>query len=190
MLESSILLRVIVRVARREDAESIASMVDDFVKGHPAQLHPRSLDELRAAYFGPNPVAEIVVAEREDGLIGMGQWTRIYDMFWSMFGGRVDWLYVRPEARGRGVAIAILAAIGDRVRRAGGEFLAGQGNDETTPLYERCAIAAGSSRDCHLSAEAFQVLADLAGRSPREIVGHLPEPTLNRVPARPRPHVS
>lgn len=164
-------------------------MVDDFVKGHPAQQHPRSLDDLRSAYFGPNPVAEIVVAEREGRLIGMGQWTRIYDMFWSMFGGRVDWLYVRPEARGRGVAIAILATIGDRVRQAGGEFLLGQGNDETTPFYERCAIATGGSRDCYLSAEAFQVLADLAGRSPRELVGHLPEPALNRVPARPRPHV-
>ena len=41
----------------------------------------------------------------------MGQWTLIYDMFWSAYGGNVEWLYVRPEHRGSGVVAAIVAEI-------------------------------------------------------------------------------
>jgi hypothetical protein len=28
------------------------------------------------------------------------------DMFWAKFGGDIEWLYVRPEARGIGIACA------------------------------------------------------------------------------------
>ena len=52
----------------------------------------------------------------------MGQWTFIYDMFWSAYGGNVEWLYVRPEHRGSGVVAAIVAEISARVRDAGGEW--------------------------------------------------------------------
>lgn len=53
-------------------------------------------------------------------------------------------------------------------------------------LYERAAMPGGSSTDVFLSAEAFQRLADLAGRPCREIVRRLPDPSLNTVPARKR----
>jgi hypothetical protein len=115
----------------------------------------------------------------------MGQWTRIYDMFWSMYGGIVEWLYVRPEHRGSGVVVAIVAEICAEVRKAGGEFLHGGGDDAVERLYERAAIGR-PTHECHLSAEAFQVFADFAGSSPREIVRGLPSSELNRVPARSR----
>ena len=59
-------------------------MVNDFVKGHPAEKHARSRSALREAYFGDAPVANLVVAVSDGRVVGMGQWTRIYDMFWSM----------------------------------------------------------------------------------------------------------
>jgi len=155
-------------------------MVADFVKGHPAENWPRSRQALRDAYFGPGPVANLIVAVQNDHVVGMGQWTRIYDMFWSMFGANAEWLYVRPEYRGRGIVAAIVAEICAQVRSAGGGFLYGGGSDEVEQLYERVAIG-GRTNSCHLSAEAFQLLADLAGMSPREIVRHLPAPELNRV---------
>jgi len=115
----------------------------------------------------------------------MGQWTLIYDMFWAMYGGNAEWLYVRPEARGRGIAAAIVAEICAQIRNAGGEFLHGGGGDKVSQLYERVAIGS-PTRECHISAEAFQVLADLAGASPRELVRCLPSRELNKVLARSR----
>src|SRR5215471_7557898 len=172
---------LVIRVACEADIESIEEMVDDFVKDHPAEKHPRSRSALREAYFGSAPVANLVVAARSGRVIGMGQWTRIYDMFWSMYGGNVEWLYVRPEHRGSGVVVAIVAEICADVRKAGGEFLHGGGDDEVERLYKRAAIGR-PTHECHLSAEAFQVFADLAGSSPREIVRRLPSWELNRVP--------
>ena len=174
-----------VRLARETDLDDVEDMVNDFVKGHPAEKHPRSRSALREAYFGDAPVANLVVAVRDGRAVGMGQWTLIYDMFWGMYGGNAEWLYVRPEYRGRGVVVAIVAEICAQVRLAGGEFLHGGGGDEAERLYERAAIGR-PTHECHLSAEAFQVFADLAGLAPREIIRRLPSLVLNRVPARAR----
>jgi GNAT superfamily N-acetyltransferase len=178
---------LVVRRAAEAELDELAAMIDDFVRGHPAEHHPRPREALRAALFGDDPVARVFVAIKHGRIVGMGQWWRIFDLFWSMHGGKVEWLYVRPEARGLGIAAAIIAAICDDVRRAGGEFLHGGSDGErVSRLYERVAIGA-PTRECFLSAEAFQVFADLAGRSPREIVRGLPAPEQNRVPAQPRP---
>lgn len=174
-----------VRPAREADLVDIEEMVDDFVKGHPAEHHSRSTSRLREAYFGVASVARLVVAVRDARVIGMGQWTLIYDMFWGVYGANAEWLYVRPEQRGRGIAAAIVSGICAEVREAGGEFLHGGGDDAVERLYERVAVGRPTN-ECHLSAEAFQVNADLAGLAPREIVRRLPGIDLNRVPARAR----
>jgi len=176
---------LIVRSAREVDLDEIEIMINDFVKGHPAERHARSRSALRDAYFSDVPVANLLVAVNHNVVVGMAQWTRIYDMFWSMYGGNVDWLYVRAEERGRGAVVVIVAEICAQVRRAGGEFLHGGGDDEVERLYERAAIGR-PTHECHLSAEAFQVFADLAGLAPREIVRRLPNTELNRVPPRQR----
>ena len=160
-------------------------MVNDFVKGHPAENTLRSPSALRDAYFGSAPVANLVVAVETDRVVGMGQWTRIYEMFWGKFGASVEWFYVRPTSRGKGISAAIVAEICSQVRLAGGDFLYGGGGDEVEPLYERVAIG-WPTNSCHVSAEAFQVLADLAGKPPRDIVRGLPKPEMNRVQARAR----
>ena len=172
-----------VRLAHEGDLGDLESMIDDFVEGHPAEHHSRPSEAMRAAYFGRDPVAELVVAERQHRVVGMAQWIRIHDMFWGMFGGRADWLYVKPEARGLGVSAALLAKVCERIREAGGAFLYGQGNAQTGPFYERAAIAGPEYRDFHLGGEAFQQIADLSGLPLRQIVQRLPQPELNHAPA-------
>ena len=171
--------------AREADLDDIEEMVNDFVKGHPAETHSRSRSKLREAYFGAAPVARLLVATRGERVIGMGQWTLVYDMFWSAYGGNVEWLYVRPEHRGSGVVAAIVAEISAQVRAAGGEFLHGGGSRDAEALYERVAMG-WKAHECYVSAEAFQALADLAGLAPRDIIRRLPDPGLNKVAARPR----
>lgn len=176
---------LIVRRAAESDIEAIEDMVTDFVKGHPAEKVNRSREALRKAYFGPSPVAHLVVAVENEGVVGMGQWTPIYEMFWGKFGATVEWFYVRPGSRGKGISAAIVAEICSQVRKAGGDFLYGGGGDEVEPLYERVAIG-WPTNSCHVSAEAFQVLADLAGKPPREIVRGLPKRELNNIAPRAR----
>lgn len=177
---------IAVRSAIEADLVAIAEMVDGFVAGHPAETHPRPMNRLREAYFGERPVAQLLVATRGDRIVGMGQWRRIYDMFWSMFGADVEWLYVRPEARGLGISVAIVAEICRQVRAEGGELLhGGADGDDIASLYKRVAVG-WPGHTVVVSAEAFQVFADLAGRSPREIVRGLPDPKLNHEPARSR----
>ena len=171
-----------VRSACEADLPAIEEMISDFARGHPSETHPRSRARLHEAYFGSAPVAHLVVATRNGVVTGMAQWTKIYEMFWSMYGGSVEWLYVRPQFRRSGIVAAIIAEVCSQVRAAGGEFLYGGGGDDVERLYERVAIG-GPTNQCHLSASAFQAFADLAGRGPRTIIRKIPAVELNRIPA-------
>ena len=173
-----------IRDARLDDIPAIEEMVEDFVKGHPAQNHPRSVDALRRAYFGERPVTHLLVAERSGDIVGMGQWRLGHDMFWGWFFVEAEWLYVRPRCRGSGIAAAIVAAICGHGRRAGAQFLHGGGGEGPQKLYERVAIGM-ESRECFVSAKGFQVLAGLEGLPVREIVRRLPGPELSRQPPDP-----
>lgn len=173
-----------IRAARLDDLPAIEEMVEDFVKGHPAQNHPRSADALRRAYFSERPVTHLLVAERGGDIVGMGQWRLGHDMFWGWFFVEAEWLYVRPRCRGSGIAAAIVAAICGQGRRAGAQFLHGGGGEGPQKLYERVAIGM-ESRECFVSAKAFQVLAGLEGLPVREIVRRLPAPELSRQPPDP-----
>ena len=83
------------------------------------------------------------------------------------------------------IAAALVAGACAQVRRAGGEFLHGSGGDEVSRLYERFAVGS-IAHEQYLSGEAFQVFADLAGASARELVRRLPARELNRMPPRSR----
>src|SRR5215510_15272916 len=100
-----------IRHATIKDTSDIDTMIADFVKGHPAETHPRSSTTLRIAFFEEHPVAHLLVAERGGDIVGMAQWRLIYDMFWSMFGAEAGWLYVKPHYRGSGIVAALVARI-------------------------------------------------------------------------------
>lgn len=175
-----------IRSGAPPDLDAVVELIEDFVEGHPARSHPRSRDRLHAALFGDHPVANLLVAEVGGRVVGMVQWTRLYDLFWSAYGGTIEWLHVRRDVRGLGIAAALVAEACARVRQVEGEFLHGHGGDDVARLYERVAVGA-TTRSFYLSAEAFQAFADLAGSSPRELVRRLPSRGLNRVPAYARP---
>jgi predicted N-acetyltransferase YhbS len=173
-----------IREAGAGDIAEIEAMVTDFVRGHPARDHHRSTDALRQAYFGENPVAHLLVAERSGEIVGMIQWTLIYDMFWGMFGAETGWLYVKPQYRRSGIVAALVARTCADSSKAGAQFLHGGGGDGPSKLYERVAIG-NAGRDCYLSGKAFQVCAALDGLSTREIVRRLPDKQLGLQPADP-----
>jgi N-acetylglutamate synthase-like GNAT family acetyltransferase len=177
---------LVIRTARENDIDEITAMIDDFSIGHPSENHPRQKFSLKKAFFSGNPIAHLCIAERQNTVLGMGQWMPYYDMFWGQFGGILEWLYVKPKYRGSGVSASIVAELCAQVRKNGGEFVYGEGlNQNVSKLYEQVAIG-WEARKCAISGEAFQAFADLAGLPPRQIVKELPKPELNKVAAKKR----
>jgi GNAT superfamily N-acetyltransferase len=173
---------LVIRSATAEDTPTLAALIDGFAIGHPAQDHPRSLERMREAFFGEEAVGRVLLAEVSRATVGFGIWRKTYDVYWSMYGGEAFGLYVKPSHRGTGIAVAIVAAICNEIRRHGGQFLQTSYSPELAPLYERVGVGR-AERACHVSASAFQRLADLAGKPPREIVRALPDKALNDQPA-------
>lgn len=173
-----------IRSATTSDIPNVEKMVSDFVKGHPADGHHRPTEALREAYFGERPVAHLLVAERNGEIVGMIQWTLIYDMFWGMFGAETGWLYVKPRYRRSGIVAALVARTCADSSKCGAQFLHGGGGDGPSKLYERVAIG-NAGRDCYLSGRAYQAFANLDGLSAREIVRRLPDKRLGLHPPDP-----
>ena len=174
---------MVVRPAVEADLPAVETLGDAFVAGHPAERERRPPEVLGSAFFGPAPVAYLVVACIGPEIVGLGQWHRIYDLFWGKFGAEAGWLFVEPGRRGLGISAAILTEIAAEARDAGCEFLHGGADDpEIARLYARVAQSDGDfSWSGHVSGGAFSALAALAGLPPREIVRRLPQSDLGRV---------
>ena len=171
---------LIVRRATADDVPVLAVLIDGFAKGHPAEGHVRSAEMLRDALFGGQPIGHVLLAEKDATAIGFGAWRRAYDLFWSMYGGDGLGLYVVPAQRGFGVWLCIVAAICADIREHGGHYLQASYDAELSSLYERVAVGR-PKRAGHVSALAFERLAAVAGRPPRDIIRALPEKGLNYV---------
>lgn len=171
---------MIIRRATANDVSALAGLIDGFARGHPAEAHPRSADHMRDAFFGSQPVAHVLLAEKNQTAIGFGAWRLTYDVFWSMYGGEGIGLYVTPSHRGLGIAACLIAAMCAEIRQRGGHFIQTTYDPALASLYERVGVGR-PERTCHVSARAFQKLAGAAGRSAREIVRALPDKALNYV---------
>ncbi|HEX5760015.1 MAG TPA: GNAT family N-acetyltransferase [Thermoanaerobaculia bacterium] len=65
-------------------------------------------EKLRATLFGPRPAAEVVLAYDGEEPVGFALFFPNYSTFLAQPGIYLEDLYVRPEARGRGVGRALL----------------------------------------------------------------------------------
>jgi GNAT superfamily N-acetyltransferase len=77
-------------------------------------------DALRATLFGARPAAEVVIAEEDGGEpLGFALFFQNYSTFLAQPGIYLEDLFVRPEARGRGVGRALLAHLAALARERG-----------------------------------------------------------------------
>ena len=169
---------MVIRRAAANDVPVLAALIDGFAKGHPAEGIARSVDRMRDAFFGSQSVGHVLLAERNGVAIGFGAWRRMFDVYWSMYGGEAIGLYVSPSHRGVGIPACIIAAMCAEIRKDGGHFIRTSYGPELASLYERVGVG-GDERSCHVSARAFEKLADTAGGSAREIIRALPDKKLN-----------
>lgn len=79
------------------------------------ELFTASAADLEDAMFGDNAILHALVAEGEEGLVGVATWYLRYDT-WE--GGATMWLedlFVAPQARGHNVGGDLMAELGRRV---------------------------------------------------------------------------
>jgi GNAT superfamily N-acetyltransferase len=115
--------------------------------------------------------------------IGFAAWVPSYDVHHCVPGATLLDMFVAREHRARGVAAELVARVAAEVRAGGGVYIAGMdvGGERARRLYDRVAVAF-PGRDCIVGGRAFRELADLAGRSAREIARNLPPAAHNHEP--------
>src|SRR5688572_9672005 len=76
-------------------------------------------DRIRQALFGPRPYAEVVFAGQDGEEVGFALFFHSFSTFLALPGIYLEDLFVRPEARGRGVGTKLLVYLAQQARDRG-----------------------------------------------------------------------
>ena len=101
-----------IRTATREDVPLILELIHELAD-YEKLAHEVVATEasLVATLFGPKPAAEIMIAELDGAPVGFALYFHNYSTFLGRPGIYLEDLFVRPDARGRGVGRALLARL-------------------------------------------------------------------------------
>jgi GNAT superfamily N-acetyltransferase len=111
-------MTVQIRPAQPADRAAIKQMLAEFIDYldaiEPAAEHP-DLDAMLDLAFGPDPVCDILIAERDGQALG---YVSYHPGIWEIWRAiHVVSLFVRAEARGSGAGRALMAAVAAIARR-------------------------------------------------------------------------
>jgi GNAT superfamily N-acetyltransferase len=124
-------------------------------------------EKLRATLFSDHPAAEVIIAEDEGKPLGFALFFPNYSTFLAQRGIYLEDLFVRPEARGKGVGFALLAALGRiAIERGCGrlEWAVLDWNQLAIDFYKR--IGAKPLDDWTVFRMTGSALEELASRAP------------------------
>lgn len=101
-----------IRFAVAADATTILGFIRDLAE-YEKLLHEVVADEdaIRATLFGPRPAAEVLIAELASVPVGFALFFPTYSTFLAKPGLWLEDLFVRPAHRGKGVGLALMAAL-------------------------------------------------------------------------------
>jgi GNAT superfamily N-acetyltransferase len=99
-----------IRAAAEKDVPLILAFIRELAD-YERLLHEvvATEERLRSTLFGARPAAEVVIAEVDGAPAGFALFFQNYSTFLAQPGIYLEDLYVRPEARGRGIGRALLA---------------------------------------------------------------------------------
>lgn len=101
-----------IRPARPEDCETIVNLIRELAVYEKLEHQARATAaDLRRHLFGPRPYAEALLAESAGTTVGMALFFHTFSTFLGRPGLYVEDVFVRSEARGRGIGKALLASV-------------------------------------------------------------------------------
>ena len=114
----------LLRAATPRDAALLLALFGELAE-YEHLTHVMRADErkLSDALFGPRPLAEALIAERDGEAAGYALFFPTFSSFLASAGVWLEDLFVRPAHRRHGVGRALLAAVASRTRERGGERL-------------------------------------------------------------------
>ncbi|PBJ84037.1 N-acetyltransferase [Lysobacteraceae bacterium NML93-0399] len=101
--------RVILRPACVDDVPAVLAMIRELAE-YERLADAVVADEarLRAALFGPEPAAEVVMADVDGAPAGFALFFHTFSTFLGRRGLYLEDLFVRPAYRGRGIGLALM----------------------------------------------------------------------------------
>ena len=100
---------ILIRAAEPGDIDTILQFIRDLADYEKlAHAVNTDRDTLARYLFGPRPMAEVLIAERQGDAIGFALFFHNFSTFEGRPGLYLEDLFVRPEARGSGAGKALL----------------------------------------------------------------------------------
>jgi len=129
------------RPAESQDLPGILEMVRELAEfEHLSHAVVATEEGYREHLFGSRPVAEAIVAEAGEGLVGYAIHFATFSTFRGQAGIWLEDLYVRPDWRGRGLGERLLREVVGRAAQRGAgrcEWSVLDWNERAIRLYER-----------------------------------------------------
>jgi len=151
-----------VRKATRDDAETIFDLTAGLIADHlPGQTLWTSVEAIRTHGFGPDPLFEALIAERDGQPVGFVSFFRGYAGWRGKPMGIVHALYVRPEERRSGAARMLMAGVARIARERSWvriELFVEEGRPAVR-FYEALGMRDVHHRHMRLDEEALERLA-------------------------------
>ncbi|ELU00471.1 hypothetical protein CAPTEDRAFT_118145, partial [Capitella teleta] len=103
---------VTIRLATREDAETITKMLINLAQDMgDGEIFASTEDTIREHGFGADPKFYTFIAEAEGHPVGMALFFRYFSTTRGMPGGFVHDLWVAPSFRGQGLGTKLISAV-------------------------------------------------------------------------------
>ncbi|GAA1942009.1 GNAT family N-acetyltransferase [Kitasatospora viridis] len=129
--------------ATSADAEVIAMILGEVEEYYGGENVAPPVADVDRALFGDWPAARVLLARDGDQVVGLAAVSRLWPAAGADISLYLKELYVRQNARRRGVARALMSAVHDEARAVGAarvEWTADRDNPPALELYEALGV--------------------------------------------------
>ena len=101
-----------IREARIEDIEAIHDLIVELaIYEREPDAVTATVDDIKKSLFDQNPVANCLVSEIDNNIVGIAIWFLNYSTWLGKPGIYLEDLYVKPEFRGKGIGLGLMRSL-------------------------------------------------------------------------------